>query len=322
MTIFDLIAQPDLVALLSRYSVIVYTGSGEYPLSFFAHVMRILRSRYQCVVEVVDVKEHDLESIKSRVEISFLGRPIIFWFKSLDLLEEKKKKRVLSHLNSYAGPNVIMLYTEDGKNALEAHGHVLVEMPVCVDSVAIQQLLQFLHIKPSSAGMAMLARIVKSHPKITLDQAIHVIQYAPVISSGDKRHVDELIQSLVGADQSLFTLSALLFARQQEAFFKAWSEVHDHYQEVFWCSFWSEQLWRAACFVRLAQEQAMLEAKKISSRLPFSFIQKDWKLHHQHELVRAHEYVYSIDFAFKNGNEAPLIELFYVKFFAKEFDER
>lgn len=323
MHIIDLLAQPCLGEFLSKYPVVMYVGEGEYPLLFFMSFLRVLRDHKNCIVESIDVQEYGLDAAKLQLETSFLGLSTLYWLRAFDAFDEKKRKQWFKYVASYAGPNTLMFFVEDGhKIPIEKDEVFLrVTLPHVVDGAFAAQLMEAFQVKPSQAGASMLARMFKRYKKISLDQLVHVMHYAPIVSSGSHEQVDELVREMIGAEQSLFTLGSLFFARQPESFFQLWSTEHDRFSYMFWCSFWSEQLLRATCYVHFTRGQNMLEAKKISSRLPFSFMQKDWKQYHTTELVRAHEYLYDIDFAIKNGSEAPLLDLFYAKFFAKGFSE-
>lgn len=91
--------------------------------------------------------------------------------------------------------------------------------------------------------------------------------------------------------------------------------MQDDYPAQFWIAFWSEQLVKAYGFVLYSQQKNYSAAKKISYRLPFSFTKTDWKKIDQHELVRAHHFLYFYDFHIKNGGTDRMFDLFYSNFF-------
>jgi hypothetical protein len=118
---------------------------------------------------------------------------------------------------------------------------------------------------------------------------------------------------------SLFTLSQYFFARDGMRFFKQWSILKDQYAAPFWISFWSEQLWRASSFIELSEQHNFAEAKRISFKLPFSFIQRDWKNVTVQELKRAHDVLYHCDCAIKNGGDPNVLELFYTDYLQRQY---
>ncbi|MCL4229692.1 hypothetical protein KJZ61_03335 [Candidatus Dependentiae bacterium] len=321
MQVIDVLEQSHLSDFLSQHRVMVYVGEGEYPLLFFMAFLKKLRSCENAVIESIDVQECGLDAAQLRLETSFLGNSTIYWLKSFDMLDEKKRKLWFKYMSSYIGPNSIMLFVDsEHKLLMDNHKEYLrIDVPHVIDDAYALRLMRALQVKSSQAGAALLARMFKIYKKITLDQCVHVMHYVPLVSTSNQVQVDQLIHETIGMERSLFDLASLFFACQREPFFQRWIEERDRFSPIFWCSFWSEQLLRAASYVHVARNSSMIEAKKISQRLPFSFIQKDWKRYQAKELAQMHEYLYGIDFAMKNGSEAPMLDLFYAKFFTKDF---
>ena len=98
-----------------------------------------------------------------------------------------------------------------------------------------------------------------------------------------------------------------------QQFFESWNSMSRDYSDLFWTTFWSEQLFKASAYISLNNGKNFLQAKRIAYRLPFSFIQKDWKMLKVHELAQAHNQLYAIDMNIKNGLNAHL-EHFYLNF--------
>ena len=321
MQIIDVLEQSHLSDFLSQHRVTVYVGEGEYPLVFFMAFLKKLRSCEHTFIESIDVQECGMDSVQLRLETSFLGNSILYWLKSFEMLDEKKRKLWFKYVNSYTGPNSIMFFVSNEHTLLmdKDKKYMRIDVPHVVDDAYALRLMRVFQVKLSQSGIALLARMFKTYKKVTLDQCIHVMHYVPLVSTSNQTQIDQLIHETIGMERSLFDLASLFFARQVEPFFQHWMKERDNYPLIFWCSFWSEQLLRAASYVHVARNYSMIEAKKISQRLPFSFIQKDWKRYQAGELAQMHEYLYGIDFAMKNGSEAPMLDLFYVKFLTKDF---
>ena len=99
-----------------------------------------------------------------------------------------------------------------------------------------------------------------------------------------------------------------------------WDTFEAEYPMTFWCAYWSEQLWRAYHARYYLDRQQMQQAKSIAYRLPFSYMQKDWKKSTLIELRNAHQWIYELDLAYKNNIETQAgIDLFFTKFFLAEF---
>ena len=60
-------------------------------------------------------------------------------------------------------------------------------------------------------------------------------------------------------------------------------------------------------------------ARSFSYRLPFTFIQGDYKNVSLNELANCYKFLYNIDFALKRGFDFCSFDLFYVNYFTKKF---
>jgi hypothetical protein len=128
--------------------------------------------------------------------------------------------------------------------------------------------------------------------------------------------MEEWFNKIIAADVSLFTLSTYFFAKKSKQFFQLLAHIGPQYSEIFWVSYWSEAVWKAHYYIAFTKAKQFSEAKKISTRLPFNFIQRDWKLHSPESLKKAHQHLYEIDFSLKNGGSQGMLDLFYSRYFA------
>ena len=70
------------------------------------------------------------------------------------------------------------------------------------------------------------------------------------------------------------------------------------------------------------EKNQMAQAKTVGARLPFSYLQRDWKKSTRAEIKQAHQSIYELDNASKNTIETQAgIDLFYTKFFLNEFGQ-
>lgn len=125
----------------------------------------------------------------------------------------------------------------------------------------------------------------------------------------------EQIRGMLKSESSLFTLSQLFFAKQPEAFYRYLATIQSMYPEQFWISFWSEQLYRAFFYVTYMKKGNQSEAQKIGARLPFSFLQRDWRKHESAALASSHAFLYELDSALKNSRGELGFDRFYHNFF-------
>jgi hypothetical protein len=163
-----------------------------------------------------------------------------------------------------------------------------------------------------------VTRICKGRDGISLDHACILMHYARLLGANTDQFVHQWLDKILMPERSLFTLSTHFFAKKPKVFFELLGHIGGEYPEIFWVSYWSESLWRAHYYVALNQTKQFGEAKKMSNRLPFSFIQRDWKLHSPSALKKAHQQLYEIDFALKNGASEGMLDLFYSKFFSAQ----
>jgi DNA polymerase III delta subunit len=132
-----------------------------------------------------------------------------------------------------------------------------------------------------------------------------------VLGKGSAQFSRDWLPDMIVPELSLFSLSQALFDRKPSSFFKLWKQFSQKYSVPFWITFWSEQLWRAYCYVRLQKNGKEAEAKKIGYRLPFSFLNRSWRNYTLEELKTYHHLLYEIDYQVKNGGSAYALDLFY-----------
>jgi hypothetical protein len=124
---------------------------------------------------------------------------------------------------------------------------------------------------------------------------------------------------IIAPKSSLFTLSTYFFAKDARLFFPLWVRISHEYSPQFWVVYWAEQLWRAHGFLQLHKKNKKDDAKKIAFRLPFGFIQREWRNYSVRELRNAHAMMYEIDFRLKNGSDDYILDFFFSKFFTNQF---
>jgi hypothetical protein len=127
-------------------------------------------------------------------------------------------------------------------------------------------------------------------------------------------------EKIIVPETSLFVISQYFFAKDSRAFFNVWHQYQLEYPLAFWSVFWSEQLWRAYFVWFYLNQKNHAAAKSMSFRLPFTYLQKDWKKSSLTELKNAHQYIYELDLNAKSSVETTYsLDLFYSKFFSNEF---
>jgi hypothetical protein len=291
-------------------------GEYKYPLLFFSMLRNKIKEKSEQFI-TVDVMEHEPEQLSSQLSMSFLGLNARYWLRSFHELDAKKKKYWLSFIASYQGPHQIIFYS-DAKDIEEADGRIVIEIPELADAQHYERLLTFFkpEIKTQQFSKSLF---VDRSTTVPFDSACLMMEYHAVTGAGVDEFIKNWLNKMVPSEKSLFTLSQHFFAKSTKSFFSLWQDIGPEYPEMFWTTYWSEQLWRAHYFVKMCKNKDLVQAKKIAYRLPFSFIQRDWRKLTQEELQSAHQAFYDFDFNFKNGASADAMELIFHKFLLGEF---
>lgn len=264
-------------------------------------------------VTVIDPDVHDEAQSRAQLQTSFLGMQRMFWFGSITALESGAQKNWRRFLNEYNGPNTIMFYVDE---QTELTGTFLeFKLPAACDKKFFPALVALAGLPASKATEEFTKSLFERVQTVSLENACLLAQYAGLMGLNNDDFFDHWFDKLVVSDSSLFTLSQYFFAQDAKAFFAYWAKVHDSFGEPFWITFWSEQLFRAHAFVEYMRQNKRAEANRISYKLPFSFMQRDWKKYKASSLRKAHETLYHIDYQFKNGGSPYALDLFYSKFF-------
>lgn len=164
----------------------------------------------------------------------------------------------------------------------------------------------YLYFFNSKSDTNFLNYIFKFNSNILLDNAISLMRYQYLLYAPEEQN--NKIYNNIYTDffnlwysknfeqnNQLFKLSELLLSKDYKNFFATWQKYKLVQPIEFWISFWSNQIFNASYFVKIAISKGILEAKKSSSKLPFSFINKHWKLHKFQSLIESHTALYNFD---------------------------
>lgn len=286
------------------------------PIIFLSQIMATARMQEK-VIESVDFTDASLAQVLGKLQTSFLGMGLIYYLRNCYELDKKNRQLLFEYLSTYQGPHQILLCALN-EDAIRLSKQCLVEIPDAINAVTLLSLFNFLKKKSNAQIQKFIQTVCVSYTSITLDQACMIISYMQVTGKFDE--CGNFLERILQSEQSLFLLSQYFFAKDATQFFKRWSAIEAEYPMTFWCTYWSEQLWRAYYARYYLDHQQAQQAKSIGYRLPFSYLQKDWKKSSLKELKNAHQAIYELDIAYKNNIETQAgIELFYTKFFQNQF---
>lgn len=298
--------------------LILFQGSGDYPLLFFSFLIKKLKSQ-KIITETINLSQEDSATVKARLETSFLGLPVFYWLRNVTDLPAQKRVHWLDYIQQYNGSNTIACFIDKTQPLQLSNKELVITMPSKVDQALFIALMKFFDRPLSKRNMQIITTLYKRNEALTLDSACILMYYLTMVGASINHFMNDWLDALVVPEKSLFLLSQYFFAKDSQQFFKRWSTIVHDYMPAFWSSFWSEQIWRACNFVKLTRNKKNAEAKNIGFRLPFAFLRRDWQQYTCTELSNAHQFIYAMDFRLKNGGIPFSFDLFYAKFFLNEF---
>lgn len=298
-------------SILNQHSIYCFVGT-EYQSLFFSILKQKLKEKSNFIT--IDALTHEAE-LKAHLEMSFLGSNSFYWLSS-ELIETHKW--LIPYLINYKGPNQVGFFSKKSIASTNDQTWITIDIPATVNDVIFTNFFTYLYQKQPNKSSSIIRTIFKKHSSINLDTALLLMHYYILLGNKPEAFIEEWLSAIILPEKSLFSLSTYFFAKKEQLFFELWNRVSSDYSEPFWTTFWSEQLFKAHAYITLNNKQDFLQAKKVAYRLPFSFMQKDWKLLSLEELSKTHNHIYSLDWNIKNGLSAHF-EHFYLNFFLNKF---
>jgi hypothetical protein len=316
MNFTEFITQSTPTIHFNRSVVCFTTSVDNIPILFISQLLTKIREQGHLLV-TIDLGETTYGQVISQLEMSFLGIKQIFWLRGIGLIDKKFNQAILNYVASYSGPNILCMIASSPDVAILKNAQ-FISLDIQITPRILEALALFLDKKITATHKEFFKVLCQKYEKFSFDQACMIISYVHVVG----RMSDALLMcdQIIDCEHSLFSLSEHFFAKSATRFFEMWYEFEQRYPSAFWCTFWSEQVWRAYYVYYFLNKNQPAAAKNIGFRLPFSFIQKDWKKTSLQELKNAHQYMYTIEIDFKNNSEAHIgLDLFFNKFFLNEF---
>jgi hypothetical protein len=258
-----------------------------------------------------------LSDLQMQLESSFLGMTKKYWLGNVDAVSKSAIEEWKNYLHTYQGPNCLLYASAEAPKKDASQRYRVIDIPDALHKKEFIELFSFFVKVPAKTDSSRIDALYAKTDAISLDNASLLLYYLQVMGAQASEFFDHWLDHIVIPQKSLFNLSQHLFARQEKPFLNYWSAIKNNYPEQFWISFWSEQLWRAAFYCKYMQQSKIIEAKNIGQRLPFSFLQKDYKKHSFNELYKAHQTLYDLDYGLKHGASSIGLDLFLYNFFAK-----
>lgn len=313
---------PFIVAQVTDHTnpVICFRSQNTYPVLFFSRLFTYLKNNKTLRIESCDLEEQNIADIKGRLSTSFLGTSTLYWMRAVSVLDQKIKQEFLQYVRNYLGPNRVVFFALHEDIPYHAKDTIYIDIPEHIDKQHAIDLLQTLCGFDATHAQQFAQAVFARHKEIALDGFCMLVQYGQLLNVASvSSFLDDWLEYILTPKASLFTLSTHFFAKDARLFFPLWVRIQHEYSPQFWVAYWAEQLWRAHGFLQLHKKNKKDDAKKMAFRLPFTFIQREWRNYSMRELKQAHAMMYTIDFRLKNGGNEHVLDLFFSKFFSNQF---
>lgn len=296
--------------------VLLFQGI-EYPPLFFSYfVQQYLTDNSDYMYQQIDTANLSEAQIQSQLVTTFLGQKCIYWFGNCSSLKPKQKEFWIKYFSEYTGPHKIIAFFDDKIKINEKHVNLIeIKKQYTFDDVK-SLFAQIADVSPAKMAF-FLSKIYRIKKSFSLDELFLLKDYVGVMGAKSEDFYKLWLNRLVVADESLYTLSQLFFEKKKHQFFDLWFQMKESYSEMFWVSFWSEQLYKAYFFIVFTKAKKFTEAKKVSFGLPFQFMKQTYAQCRLKDLSFLHQKIYQVDLDLKTGGSSYSLDKFLLDVFAK-----
>jgi hypothetical protein len=299
-------------------AIYIVTGSTSAPLSLLSPLCQKLAQNLSLTLAPLSREQFNDHAAQGTQQQMFTPEQL-FWLTQAHIdLTARETEQLYNIFKRATAQNRYFVYspTLDEKKIISPASVLAIILPercTQADASAVQQLLGIV-LPP--AKEAVVHEIMRQHERLTIDDVAMLIRYVSLTGVRDLPNARARLSELYQSDSSLFDLSSLFFAGKKKEFFSVWDQLYGNYPPVFWVSFWSDLVWRAYHFIMYQQNSKSAEAKKIGSRLPFNFVQQQWKTTNPERLLQAFHFLYEVDLRLKKSSEFCGLDLFFTRYFA------
>lgn len=280
--------------------VIVFKGHAYAPLFFSLVVEKIKQDQSKMFKNAFDVM--DVADLFSQLSTSFLGSVGIYWLGNISRFKPTQQKKVIQFLKKYEGPHKVILYSSEKTAFVPNHG-IVIEMEKEYLYESVKSISSLYPEKNVTGIIYFLRAMFQKKRKYSLEELCLLLQYQAVLGKNKDLFLEQWFSKLAVDDFSLFHVSELFFAKKNDEFVEYWNVVFPRYSEMFWVSFWSDQFFKAYCYV-FQKQQGKIVSKYETYGLPFSFLRFDWKKHNLETLQKCHQKIYQVDAVLKTGGNS------------------
>lgn len=286
---------------IKQSSVLVFT-SKNFPILFFYLLKQRLKAEKVIEVKSINLEEINFNDLISELSFSFLGNRSFFWLGNIDNLSAKIKQDLLLFVQNYKGPNILSFFSSE-----DCGVESKVEIPA-IDDFTTKQIIFNFCINNKKA-IDTKAFFEKFDNVLNVDQVILLSNYANVVGLRSNEFFKNWSSKIVQSESSIFTLTTYFFSKNLKQFLNYWLKIKDNFPDTFWTVFWMDQAFRAYWFIFYKQQKDYKNMKKVSFKLPFSFINGDFQKSSLSVLLQLQDDLYMADCNLKQGFGSYDIEL-------------
>lgn len=279
----------------SRYSLLF--DDEQSSLGYFHLLQNIFSQSNLHTIETIQLQPNELETVCSMLSMTFLGEKKVYWVHGLQTLSSAEQKKYLTCLQTLHSEHVIFLVIPKDI----PYGTRIAIKPELTRSEALT-LTTLIATKEQQYFFQFFDALKNKGAKIIPEDFNLLLAYSELVGHKSPEFFKTWMPRIFSSQKSLFQLSQAFFAKETKLFLALWRDMYEQYSIAFWSIFFSEQIFKAALFVR-AQKMKKAADAGVEHRLPFSFLKKDWRLHSADALIDFHQSVCDFDIAFKNGEK-------------------
>lgn len=300
--------------------VVVLIYEKEYPLSFISYYIQ----KNKHIVTTIDLADtqNSISLLEQMLGTTFLGHQCTYVIKTpWQELTPAQQKFLLQVIHAYKGPHFCIIPVE--RTAFSALNNDQAHVVAVPDLLTSEEAILFANqsFAFSPVFQKMLKNGMQGPATISFHMMVLFFNYSSVISNNIIDDFSEqMMPTLLGGKQSLYELSGQLF-NKKSSFFKMWHAVEPTYSLAFWTTFWSDQIMKASLFCAYKRHGALQEAQLIGTGLPFSFLNKDWRLYSSQGLLKGHTVLYEYDCRLKDHVLIKSLDSWFIMFFMHTFDQ-
>lgn len=296
-------------------SVSCFYSSGSFPPLFFARLFLFLKKSSDGRFSIQTIKSQDKSVRAATLQQSFLGQTQIYWLGDI-MGQDALKFQDLQSLMTYQGPHSLIFFAPAEEIApYISKDTVAIELPASLDLELFLRVSSFFEIIFNPLQKRFIEHLFVRIPSLSLDSSLLLLDYLELMPEIKGKALGQTILALLEPEGNFFDLSKHFFKKDAKSFFAVLKTISEEYAEPFWISYWSDQVWRAYHTIQFLQQKNIAQAKRVSYRLPFSFMTQQAKQFSLQELRNAHDFLYQADYALKTGQTFCSLDFFYMQFF-------